>query len=971
MRKIIAVFLFCFIVSSSALGQTFPGQVPPGGVLGNYGPGSALSVSVPGALAVFNVLFYGAKGDERTVMDAAIAASGTTLSSASANFTIADNNRHIVVSAGSAGVGSGTYTSGATVTGSTGNNCTLTSFNGGGSGATAQILLTGTNTIAGGSALVVTNVGSGFTSAPTSATLGNGIGQYAATCSGTVTISTIRWYAPFTATMTYVNATTVTLGTAATNTVSGATAIIGTDNSTAILAAVSAANNNNGGTIYFPPGSYMMLSQLVIPNNAGSPPTQVPITLQGQGGSWDGQFAHTPPPPAASQIDLLYSSGPKVQTTGVGILNISNLGFINSGYDTQPFLATSYTTLNVCNNTFAGSGPGNAASANDAITLGVISPYFQGYGTLICSNFFSKIARAVLGGQYANAVVIQNNTISLTSGGNEAIKFDETAGGPGANVISHNLIELTNYRYAINFTNSSNNLVVANTYWDVGPIFVDQYYLSGTSTNNTAFDSSETQATDASNNGFTIIGPWLQNIVGISVGQGNNPGQTGAVPGLVEIYGTTNKLQWTYPAVASANAVLDSSGNLDFNSPQSFNFGPNGATNPTLTINGSASNAATGLDIVAAASGGGLGLVVLSSSTNESMTINAKGGGAIGIGSISTGPVTITPPLTLPTALTYGGVTLSNAVTGTGNMVLSTSPSFGGIVKMPDSSTWSSGGIGLLVALGVGESAPSAGQVYASGLIRTASAGSSSAPSVAVGNSTTGLYSVSTTGAGLSVNGSSVLDYNIGAPNMLTSNALNANSTTQILYDQGTAVITRSGTTLQWALPSFWQETDFFENAVKQLAITTSGITVPTIGSDGGHTTATVCEDTTSHLFLSGSGTLGICAGTSGAQFKTDFTKMEAGLNEIVQIKEWNYRYVQGYGDSGKRIQYGPTAQDVEAVLPDLVLGRDGNGKAINYDIGAFIPISMHAFQQVAERLCRLEPDSDSDDLCQKIKLLH
>jgi autotransporter-associated beta strand protein len=44
---------------------------------------------------------------------------------------------------------------------------------------------------------------------------------------------------------------------------------------------------------------------------------------------------------------------------------------------------------------------------------------------------------------------------------------------------------------------------------------------------------------------------------------------------------------------------------------------------------------------------------------------------------ISNTAVTITPATTLSAALTYGGVTLSNAVTGTGNMVLGTSPSIG------------------------------------------------------------------------------------------------------------------------------------------------------------------------------------------------------------------------------------------------------------------------------------------------------
>lgn len=81
---------------------------------------------------------------------------------------------------------SGSYTSGITATGSATQTCTLTSFNNG-STATATVALTGTNTIAAGTALVITSGGSGATSNPTSATAGSGT----ATCSGTATISTI------------------------------------------------------------------------------------------------------------------------------------------------------------------------------------------------------------------------------------------------------------------------------------------------------------------------------------------------------------------------------------------------------------------------------------------------------------------------------------------------------------------------------------------------------------------------------------------------------------------------------------------------------------------------------------------------------------------------------------------------------------------------------------------------------------
>lgn len=92
----------------------------------------------------------------------------------------------------SATVSSGTYTSGITATGTVGQTCVLGSFNGGGTGAAATVALTGTDTIAGGTALVIANVGSAYTSAPTSATASDGT----ATCSGTATVATVISAAP-------------------------------------------------------------------------------------------------------------------------------------------------------------------------------------------------------------------------------------------------------------------------------------------------------------------------------------------------------------------------------------------------------------------------------------------------------------------------------------------------------------------------------------------------------------------------------------------------------------------------------------------------------------------------------------------------------------------------------------------------------------------------------------------------------
>ncbi len=106
--------------------------------------------------------------------------------------------------------------------------------------------------------------------------------------------------------------------------------------------------------------------------------------------------------------------------------------------------------------------------------------------------------------------------------------------------------------------------------------------------------------------------------------------------------------------------------------------GLNGATNPAFLVDASTALSATGLKVKSGAAAGGLALSVVTSGTNENLTVNAAGSGTITLGSVSTGAIVHTTATTLSAALTYGGVALSNAVTGTGNMVLSASPTLTG-----------------------------------------------------------------------------------------------------------------------------------------------------------------------------------------------------------------------------------------------------------------------------------------------------
>lgn len=165
---------------------------------------------------------------------------------------------------------------------------------------------------------------------------------------------------------------------------------------------------------------------------------------------------------------------------------------------------------------------------------------------------------------------------------------------------------------------------------------------------------------------------------------------------------TINNLTGTGSTALAATAITSASASA-------FTVGLNGATNPALQVDASTASQAAGLKVTGAATGGTVAIAAIDSGSNTNLTLNAKGTGTIGIGSVSTGAVTITPALTLSATLTYGGVTLNNAVTGTGNMVLSASPTITGTMTGGNANfggTLSSGAdtifSGLTTALTVG-----------------------------------------------------------------------------------------------------------------------------------------------------------------------------------------------------------------------------------------------------------------------------
>lgn len=138
---------------------------------------------------------------------------------------------------------------------------------------------------------------------------------------------------------------------------------------------------------------------------------------------------------------------------------------------------------------------------------------------------------------------------------------------------------------------------------------------------------------------------------------------------------------WTANQTVNANLILGT-GNAN-----SLVVGPNGTTNPAFNVDDSTASSATGLNIKSAAAAAGLAVSVISSGTNENLTIDAKGSGTINFASVSTGAVqlngvviptisstsTLTNKTITSSTNTLGGVTMGLGSDATGDIYYNSS----------------------------------------------------------------------------------------------------------------------------------------------------------------------------------------------------------------------------------------------------------------------------------------------------------
>ena len=271
----------------------------------------------------------------------------------------------------------------------------------------------------------------------------------------------------------------------------------GTDQTATLQGEINAARSFGAVTLILPSGTITLNGTITLGNDGATPPKQPALVLRGQGAHWSGRGTA---PQGGTILDIKGTDTyGKIKTSGLGLLGITGVTFKDSSGGTTPFLYTTNTTLHIDQCAFVGSKTGVSCD-QDAIILGgpnqiegggALTDGFQGYGTVLSRNFFSGIRTCIKGQAFANAVVVRDNTVWTTCG-NASGAAIEWNGAPGApttqyatgNVLSGNLIEVPNYKYAIRLVKCANFTIEATGVFDKTATTTAGIHIDATSTSN-------------------------------------------------------------------------------------------------------------------------------------------------------------------------------------------------------------------------------------------------------------------------------------------------------------------------------------------------------------------------------------------------------------------------------------------------------------------------------------------------------
>lgn len=177
-----------------------------------------------------------------------------------------------------------------------------------------------------------------------------------------------------------------------------------------------------------------------------------------------------------------------------------------------------------------------------------------------------------------------------------------------------------------------------------------------------------------------------------------------------------------------------------------------------------------------------------------------------------------------------------------------------------------------------------------------------------------------------------------------------------------------SGTSAQ-TMTTFLTGTAVLVSSTLPWTLSNAAIILSGIASDGGATDATVCQKTSDGTILKGSGTLGICLGTSSIRYKHDIVGLSAGLAEIMALQPVSYHLNADHGDPNK-VLYGFTAEQAGSVLPEL-LGLDSQGRPNTFDYLGVVPVLVKAIHEMQHEIDDLKHSAPGSLAVAQMETLH